>query len=162
MMKSSSHGKKNQETSIRVRLTILVGGFNPSEKYARQIGSFPQIGMKINNIWNHQLVIYWAKLLVNPPAKGWALCSWVTWTKPTPKTKGVNSGYKGRWSKDLPSIFIYLFIKVLLLNGTLVGKPCKSSRPLKNNTLPETNISPENGWLEHYFPIGEAYFQGLR
>ena len=31
-------------------LPILVGGFNPSEKYDRQIGSFPQIGMKIKNI----------------------------------------------------------------------------------------------------------------
>ena len=29
------------------------------------------------------------------------------------------------------------------------------------NTLPETNIAPKNGWLEYYFPIGEAYFQGL-
>ena len=29
-------------------------------------------------------------------------------------------------------------------------------------TLPETNIAPKNGWLEYYFPIGEAYFQGLR
>ena len=29
-------------------------------------------------------------------------------------------------------------------------------------TLPETNMAPENGWLEYYFPIGEAYFQGLR
>ena len=29
-------------------------------------------------------------------------------------------------------------------------------------TLPETNIAPENGWLEYYIPIGEAYFQGLR
>ncbi len=29
-------------------------------------------------------------------------------------------------------------------------------------TLPETNVAPENGWLEYYFPIGEAYFQGLR
>ena len=28
-------------------------------------------------------------------------------------------------------------------------------------TLPETNIAPENGWLECYFPIGKAYFQGL-
>ncbi len=28
-------------------------------------------------------------------------------------------------------------------------------------TLPETNIAPENGWLEYYFPIGEAYFQVL-
>ena len=32
----------------------------------------------------------------------------------------------------------------------------------RNTTLPETNIAPENGWLEYYFPIGEAYFQGLR
>ena len=29
-------------------------------------------------------------------------------------------------------------------------------------TLPETNIAPTNGWLEYYFPIGEAYFQRLR
>ena len=28
-------------------------------------------------------------------------------------------------------------------------------------TLPETNIAPENGWLEYYFPFGKAYFQGL-
>ena len=28
-------------------------------------------------------------------------------------------------------------------------------------TLPETNIAPKNGWLEYYFPIGEAYFQVL-
>ena len=27
-------------------------------------------------------------------------------------------------------------------------------------TLPETNIAPENGWLEHCFPFGRAYFQG--
>ena len=35
---------------------FLFGGVNPSEKYARQIGSFPQIGVKIKNIWNHHLV----------------------------------------------------------------------------------------------------------
>ena len=29
-------------------------------------------------------------------------------------------------------------------------------------TLSETNIAPENGWLEYYFPIGMAYFQGLK
>ena len=28
-------------------------------------------------------------------------------------------------------------------------------------TLPETNIAPENGWLEYWFPFGMAYFQGL-
>ena len=27
-------------------------------------------------------------------------------------------------------------------------------------TIPETNIVPQDGWLEDYFPIGEAYFQG--
>ncbi len=32
----------------------------------------------------------------------------------------------------------------------------------KTSTLPKTNIAPTNGWLEYYFPIGEAYFQGLR
>ena len=30
------------------------------------------------------------------------------------------------------------------------------------DTLPKTNIAPTNGWLEYYFPIGKAYFQGLR
>ena len=29
---------------------LLVGGFNPFEKYAGQIGSFPQVGMTIKNI----------------------------------------------------------------------------------------------------------------
>ena len=29
---------------------LLVGGFNPSEKYARQNGNLPQIGVKIKNV----------------------------------------------------------------------------------------------------------------
>jgi len=29
-------------------MILLVGGFNPSEKYARQNGNLPQIGVKIN------------------------------------------------------------------------------------------------------------------
>ena len=35
--------------------SCLVGGVNPPEKYVRQIGSFPQIGMttKKQHIWNH-------------------------------------------------------------------------------------------------------------
>ena len=40
------------------KIDYLVGGFNLSEKYARQIGLFPQVGMKIKNIWNHQPVEY--------------------------------------------------------------------------------------------------------
>ena len=31
----------------------------------------------------------------------------------------------------------------------------------EDGTLPETNIAPENGWLEDYFPIGKGTFQGL-
>ena len=31
-----------------------VGGFNPFENFGR-IGSFPQVGVKIKNIWNHHL-----------------------------------------------------------------------------------------------------------
>ncbi len=35
---------------------ILGGGWtNPFEKYARQNGSFPHLGVKINYIWNHHL-----------------------------------------------------------------------------------------------------------
>ena len=34
---------------------FLVGGFNPSEKYDRQNGNLPQIGMKIKHVWNHHL-----------------------------------------------------------------------------------------------------------
>ncbi len=34
--------------------------------------------------------------------------------------------------------------------------PIESYPPFK------TNIATENGWLEYYFPIGMAYFQGLR
>ena len=40
LLTSAGGGKKH----------ILVGGFNPSEKYARQMGSFPQIQAKIKNL----------------------------------------------------------------------------------------------------------------
>ena len=34
----------------------VVGGWtNPFEKYARQLGSFPQVRVKLKNIWNHHL-----------------------------------------------------------------------------------------------------------
>ena len=38
------HSKYHPKTN---EFTILVGGFNPFEKYARQIGSSPQVGVKI-------------------------------------------------------------------------------------------------------------------
>ncbi len=43
---------------IYLHTYYLVGGFNPFEKYAPQIGSFPRgFGVKIRNIWNRHLVI---------------------------------------------------------------------------------------------------------
>ena len=39
--------------------SYLVGGFNPSEKYASKWGSFSQIGVKMKiYIWNHHLVLF--------------------------------------------------------------------------------------------------------
>ena len=41
---------------IQQSRAVLVGGFNhPSEKYDRQNGNLPQIGVKIRNSWNHHL-----------------------------------------------------------------------------------------------------------
>ena len=46
--------------------------------------------------------------------------------------------------------------RILLIKGHL------PSQKWHGFTLPETNIAPKNGgWLEYYFPIGEAYFQVL-
>ena len=39
--------------------------------------------------------------------------------------------------------------------------PKRPPAELPGSTLPETNIAPQDGRLEYYFPIGEAYFQGL-
>ena len=39
-------------------MLFLVGGFNPSEKYDRQIGSFPQVGVEIKKYLScHHLVL---------------------------------------------------------------------------------------------------------
>ena len=38
------------EMIITITYQYLFGGFNPSEKYARQNGNLPQIGVKIKNI----------------------------------------------------------------------------------------------------------------
>ena len=48
---------------------LLVGGWtNPSEKYARQIGPLPKVGVKIKNIWNHRLVYNW---VISPAKRNW-------------------------------------------------------------------------------------------
>ena len=44
------------QTHFPLIYSYLGGGFNPFEKYARQTGSFPQVGMK-KNIQKHKLDI---------------------------------------------------------------------------------------------------------
>ena len=53
----------------------LGGGWtNLSEKYARQIGSFPQVRVNIKNIWNHHIVICWLQWAIySTPVNTW-LC----------------------------------------------------------------------------------------
>ena len=48
----------------------LVGGWTTHLKNVSQIGSFPQIGMKINNIWNHQPDIHSISLRIIGPSNG--------------------------------------------------------------------------------------------
>ena len=71
----------------------------------------------------------------------WKINGWFTYKSPIfSKENDLNQTSK----EDVPAV-------------SLQG--CTSEEEL---TLPETNIAPENWWLEYYFPIGEAYFQGLR
>ncbi len=50
-MAQESEGSKKKTISPTLEGTVLVGGFNPSEKYARQIGSSAQVGVKIQKIF---------------------------------------------------------------------------------------------------------------
>jgi len=66
--------QKNLRLSEPKRCKLyLIGGFNPSEKYARQNGNLPQIGVKIKtsliHILNHHLVICFLPPKKNHPKK---------------------------------------------------------------------------------------------
>ena len=58
--------------TIRNRIR-LVGGFDP-DKNMSQIGSFPQLGVKINNIWNHHLEEHACQQLWSDYAIIWDKC----------------------------------------------------------------------------------------
>ena len=40
--------------------------------------------------------------------------------------------------------------------------PISRMETVERDTRLETNITPENGWLDYYFHFGMAYFQGLK
>ena len=44
--------KNKVQKTLHFRYLNLVGGFNPFEEYARQIGWFPQIEVNTKHIWN--------------------------------------------------------------------------------------------------------------
>ena len=46
------------------------------------------------------------------------------------------------------------------LSMTCWTKKLVNYSPSQIHTLPETNMAPENGWLEDEFPFGKAYLQG--
>ena len=71
---------KHKNNPLYSKNTTLVGGFNPFQKYDRQIGSSPQVGVKnIKNIWNHQGRIIPGRIWTNksalfphwPPISNW-------------------------------------------------------------------------------------------
>ena len=47
---------KSPTQQIQVNLNLVGGWTNPSEKYARQIGNLPQVGVNIKNTWNYHLI----------------------------------------------------------------------------------------------------------
>ena len=50
--------------------------------------------------------------------------------------------------------------RACIMSWSLVLKgPTKGAKEIIS-TLPKTNIAPENGWLEDYFPFGKTYFRG--
>ena len=102
------------------------GGSNSSEKYARQIGNLSQIGMNMKNIWNHHLGLMLARVGQNKTfKKTQGMCFW----------DGLKWRNKIGWKES-------------------VGKVMDGDDDEKIHTLPKTNIAPENGWLEDYFPFG--------
>ena len=55
------------------RFEILLGDFNPCWKYYwSQIGTLPQVGMKVTNIWNHRSCrSHRVGAVWKPPRRGW-------------------------------------------------------------------------------------------
>ncbi len=70
-----------------------------------------------------------------------------------------------RYLEDLGCLgymgFKLVFVKCDVLLSTMGFITIESPFGVFFIFFPTTeNIAPTNGWLEYYFPIGEAYFQG--
>ena len=116
LLQSKIHAEASGSTSEVVQSTNLVGGFNPSEKYARQIGSFPQVGVKIKNVWNHHLVMAY-----------WWFGSWWFGFRLDPLMKGIGDSFSISWFKAVENIFVKMGIFPNFLGGVKIS----TKNPLK-------------------------------
>ncbi len=77
---------------------------------------------------------------------------------------GVDPTYSNIIEIDLDTVIIIITLLETNIAATGSLSKRKTSIPalsFKEGTLPETNIAPENEWLEDEMPFGMAYFQGL-
>ena len=91
----------------------------------------------------------------------------------TPKNEG-NVGSHGSLASSLTPLFKVAQIfasQVFACDLARKGRSHQTSMNFKTPrgpsktqslTLPETNIAPENGWLEYWFPFGMADFSGAK
>ena len=77
--KNPRYDWKNFGRLLPRKLTLLVGGLNPFEKIWVKLGSFPQIGMRIKNVWNHHLdrgVVHFHQFYSTKRTEAYLLQSW--------------------------------------------------------------------------------------
>ena len=121
---------------------ILVGGFNPSEKYARQIRSFPLVGVQINNVWNHHLVMTFG--LWKSPYN--LVIPYIYPLKPTSFFRGHPKKSSRRKKAPQP----------------LMNSPSVTSKAAGGEDCAPSSKSPWKLMVgREAFPFGMAYFQEL-
>ena len=107
----------------------LVGGFNPFEKYAREIGSFPQVGPgeNKNSVWNHHLANYQPQLVdagFQPSTVAWKM---IFPSSSTPRRARWRYHDHHRQSRHLhrqsPGIQVYPWGEIGAPTSRHVGKP---------------------------------------
>ncbi len=116
---------------------MLVGGWtNPSEKYARQIGNLPQIGLQIKSVWNHHLEWQFGGFGI--------LGLEVPLRIPIPfenRILGIKKPPTQNWQADLFGVW-------------------KKIEHIDIHSLKLTAKAPENGWLEYdCFLLGWPIFR---
>ncbi len=119
---------------------------HPFEKYPRQLGSFPQGGVKITNIWNHHPDLHCFKIH----------CSCSLSCRYTSKViSGQICRWKGcqffrtawRWNSDRPQLICFLrFLLPETYSSHLPGSFTKESadfESMKRQSENETNFTPQ-------------------